>query len=280
MRALVHDRHGVGHGHGLLLVVGHVEEGQADLLLDRLQLELHLTAQLEVERSERLVEQQERRTVDDRPSEGDALLLAARELGRPPLREVVEFDEAERLVGLALRVVDPPALQPERHVVDDRHVREQGVALEDRVDRAFVRTGVGDVASSDEDATLRRLLEPRHEAERRGLAATRRAEQGEEGSGRDREVEFLDRGEPGEALLDADQFEVCASFGEFANRHGQDPSRIRWNSAWYFCSSAGVSVRKMLDCDSVSSLGKISWLSASAGSIAIAASLAPTTGVM
>ncbi len=33
-RALVHDGDGVGHGHGLLLVVRHVEEREADLLLD------------------------------------------------------------------------------------------------------------------------------------------------------------------------------------------------------------------------------------------------------
>ena len=58
---------------------------------------------------------------------------------RAPLREVVELDEPERLVRLAERVVDAPSLQPERHVVDDRHVREQGIALEHGVDRALVR---------------------------------------------------------------------------------------------------------------------------------------------
>ena len=36
----------------------------------------------------------------------------------------------------------------------------------------------------------------------------------------------------------------------------------------------------MWACESVSSLGKMSWFSASSGSIAAAASLAPTTGVM
>ena len=59
--AVVHDRDGVGHGHGLFLVVRHVDERDADLGLDALELELHLPAQLEVERAERLVEQQHAR---------------------------------------------------------------------------------------------------------------------------------------------------------------------------------------------------------------------------
>ena len=56
--ARVHHRDRVGHRHGLLLVVRDVHEGDADLGLDPLELDLHLPAQLEVERAERLVEQQ------------------------------------------------------------------------------------------------------------------------------------------------------------------------------------------------------------------------------
>ena len=54
----VHHRDGVGHRHGLLLVVGDVDEREADLGLDPLELDLHRAAQLEVERAQRLVEQQ------------------------------------------------------------------------------------------------------------------------------------------------------------------------------------------------------------------------------
>ena len=51
-------------------------------LLDRLQLDLHLLAELEVERAQRLVEEQHPRPVDQRPGQGDALPLAAGELAR------------------------------------------------------------------------------------------------------------------------------------------------------------------------------------------------------
>ena len=80
--AAVHHRDRVGHGHGLLLVVRDVHEGDPDVLLDPLELDLQLLAQAQVERAERLVEQQRARAVDQRAGERDALLLAAGELRR------------------------------------------------------------------------------------------------------------------------------------------------------------------------------------------------------
>ena len=71
----------------------HVDERRAELVLDALQLELHLLAKLHVERAERLVEEQRRRPVDERPRERDALLLAAGELPRPPPLEPLELDD-------------------------------------------------------------------------------------------------------------------------------------------------------------------------------------------
>ena len=56
---VVHHGDAIGHRHRLLLVVGHVDERDADLALDALELDLHLLAQLEVERAERLVEEQD-----------------------------------------------------------------------------------------------------------------------------------------------------------------------------------------------------------------------------
>ena len=62
------------------LVVGDEDERDPDLVLDRLQLDLHLLAQLQVEGAERLVEQQHLRTVDERAGQRDALALTAGEL--------------------------------------------------------------------------------------------------------------------------------------------------------------------------------------------------------
>jgi hypothetical protein len=210
--------------------VRHVQEGEPDIPLDLLQLDLHLAAQLQVECAERLVEQEERGTVHHGAGQRHPLLLPAGELRRAPLREVVEFDEPERLMRESARVVDPAALQPECDVLDDRHVREERVALEHRVDGTSIRLGVRDVLAADQDATGCRFLESGDQAQRRRLAAARGAEQGEERSGRDRQIEVLDRGESREPLRDADELEVRSGLRE-AGRHCQAPRRTLWNAA-------------------------------------------------
>ena len=93
--AAVHDRDPVGHRQRLLLVVGDVDEGDPDLALDPLQLELQALAQLQVEGAERLVEQQHLRQVDQRPGQRDPLLHAARELVRAPVDLAREPDPLE-----------------------------------------------------------------------------------------------------------------------------------------------------------------------------------------
>ena len=105
-------------------------------LLDRLQLDLHLLAELQVEGAERLVEEQDPGPVDERPGERDALPLAARELARLAPLVALEADHPERLAD------PPPALglghladhEAVGDVVADRHVGEQRVVLEDGVD--------------------------------------------------------------------------------------------------------------------------------------------------
>ena len=147
--ALVHHGDAVGHRHRLLLVVGHVDERDPDLLLDALQLGLHLLAQLEVERAQRLVEEQDGGPVDERPRERDALRLAAGDLGGLAALEPGQLDELEHLrhAALDLAVLDPRPAQPEGDVLVDREVGEQRVVLEHRVDLALVRRQPGDVVA-------------------------------------------------------------------------------------------------------------------------------------
>jgi hypothetical protein len=109
---VVHHGDGVGHGHGLLLVVRDVDEGQAHLGLDPLELDLHLTAQLEVEGAERLVEQEHLGAVDQGPGHGDPLLLTTGELGRLARGQVISLHELQRLVGLRGGVLVPRRLGP------------------------------------------------------------------------------------------------------------------------------------------------------------------------
>ena len=95
--AVEHDRDAVAHAHRFFLVVGDEDERDAELALQQLQLDLHLLAQLAVERAERLVEQQHAGPVDQRAGDGDALLLATRHLPRLALGELGHLDHVERL---------------------------------------------------------------------------------------------------------------------------------------------------------------------------------------
>ena len=92
--AAVHDGDPIGHSERLLLVVRDVDEGRAELGLDPLELELHLLAELHVERAERLVEQQCRGLVDESPRQRDTLLLTSRKLTGSAALQTFELDDA------------------------------------------------------------------------------------------------------------------------------------------------------------------------------------------
>ena len=107
-----------------------------------LQLDLHLLAQLQVERAERLVEQQHPRRVDDRARERDALALAAGELRRLAVAVALEPHDARAPPRPALRRSAFGTFftrRPYSTFCCDGHVREERVVLEDGVDVAVVR---------------------------------------------------------------------------------------------------------------------------------------------
>ena len=109
--------------------------------LDALELHLELLAQLEVQGAQRLVQQQHARPVDQRAGERHALALAARELAGPAVLEALEPHHRQRL-GHALGALvarHPLDAQAVGDVVAHRHVGEQRVVLEDRVDVALER---------------------------------------------------------------------------------------------------------------------------------------------
>ena len=208
--ASVHDRDPVGHRQRLLLVVGHVDERDPDVALDLLQLYLQALAQLQVERAEGLVQQQDLGQVDQRPGQRHALLLAARELGGPPVGLAGQPDALELLVHapLGLGLVHLLAPEAEGDVVRDAQVGEQRVALEDGVGRPPVRRQPDDVGAVDQHLALGRLLESGDHPQRGRLAAAARAQQGEELPFPDRQAEVVDRREVAELLGDVAQLDA------------------------------------------------------------------------
>src|SRR5690606_21184628 len=83
-----------------------------------------------------IVAQEDQRPVDERPGDGDTLLLAAGELVGHPVFLALEPDELEHgrdvATDLPPRLADD--LQRERDVLEDRLVRQQPEVLEHRAD--------------------------------------------------------------------------------------------------------------------------------------------------
>ena len=189
----------------------HVDERDADLLLDRLELDLERLPELRVEGAQRLVEQEDGGIQDQRPREGDPLLLAAGELIRPALLVAGQTDELERatdhLAALPLRRL--LVAEAERDVLLDVQMREQRIVLEDRVHVPLVRRHAGHVDAVEDDLPLRGALEPGDHPQRRGLPAARRAEEREELAGSDLQIDAVDRGEVAEAFHEFDQLHLA-----------------------------------------------------------------------
>ena len=96
----------------------------------------------DVERGGRLVEQDDRRLLRERPGDDDALLLAARERPEPPLDEREQIEPRERagrrvaIAGALLRERAEMRRAAEEDVLGDRHPRRRRRLLRNDRDEA------------------------------------------------------------------------------------------------------------------------------------------------
>ena len=178
----VHHHHGVGHGQGLFLVVGDEDKGDPRLLLDLLQLHLHVLAQLQVQGAQGLVQQQHLGLVGQGSCDGHPLLLPAGQLAHPPVGEARQVHHVQHPLDGLLHFLLALFLQahPEGDVVVHVQVGEQGVLLEDGVHLPLVRGQGGDVFPIKKDLAGVRGDKPGDGAQGRGLATARGAQQGDE----------------------------------------------------------------------------------------------------
>ncbi len=210
--AAVHDGDPIGQGQGLLLVVGHVDHGDAEAFVQVLQLELHLGAELLVQRPEGLVHEKHRRLEDEGAGQGDPLLLAARELARIATAETLEPYQRERPRDA---LADPsreelPHPEGKSEVLGHRHVREERVVLEDHPHISLERRIEGDRSALDQDVALGGDGESGDARERRRLAGAGRPEQREELARPDRQGDAVDGPHCAEGLDDSLQPDLGA----------------------------------------------------------------------
>src|SRR5579859_6649533 len=181
-RTIAEQRDTIGKRHGLVLIVGDKEKSNADFALQRFQFALHLFAKIGVERGERLIEQQELRTINQRASERDALLLPAAEGRGPRIGEAAHLHHAQSLFHAAgdFRFWGGLDSQAVRHVFANVQVREERIILKDGVHAALVWGKRVQALAAHPDFSGRRLLEAGDQPEQRGLARATLTQQREE----------------------------------------------------------------------------------------------------
>src|SRR5712691_187106 len=209
---LAHDRDPVRHGERFFLVVRDVDHGEAELPLDVLDLELHLIAELLVERAEWLVHEEDRRPVHERARKRHALLLAPAQLRREACPIAGEPHAVQRLlhapVGLGSR--HPAGSEGAGTIVAARHVGKERVVLEHHAEVAPVRGHVREPAATEQDLAGRRRFEAGDHHEGRGLAGATRSEQCQELPGCHREGDVVHREDSSERLGHRDELELGA----------------------------------------------------------------------
>ena len=208
--ALVHDGDVIGHHQCFRLIVGDVDKGRVELVLQKFQLDLHRFAQLQIERAERFIEQEYIWIEHHAASNGDALFLAAGQLVDFPLANVGQGNPLEYVLDLALyfRIAHARAPEAIGDVLVDVHHREQRQMLEHHLDVAPVGRHAEYRLALDLDIAGGRVLETRDHAHQGCLATARRTENGEERTARDLEGDAFDGAKSSKTLGKVEAFKI------------------------------------------------------------------------
>ena len=183
----IHYEHPVGQKHRLVLVVRDEDRRHADPRLDLLQFETHLVAPPGVEVGERLVKQQDFGIANERPSQGDPLLLATGEQGGRAVMQAFETealqDRHHLVADLCRRKPSPP--QRKGNILEHIHMGPDRVRLEHHAHPSLVGRQVNALLDRRHEPVanvyLARIgaLQARDHAQRRSLAAAARSEKGQ-----------------------------------------------------------------------------------------------------
>jgi hypothetical protein len=207
-----HHHDPVGQGHRLHLVMGHIDGGDPQLLVQPLELGPHLDTELGVQVRQRLVEQEHRWLTDQRAPHRHPLPLPARQLRWPPFQQFVQAQDGADLGDPALYLGPgrPAFPEGEGKIAVDGHVRVQRVVLEDHRDVPVARRDAVHHLAADGDRAGGGLLQAGDQPQRCCLAAARGPHQHEELAVGHLERHVGDRADPtGELLRDLVQADLC-----------------------------------------------------------------------
>nr|WP_259315390.1 hypothetical protein [Capillimicrobium parvum] len=202
---MVHDHHALGHRVGLVEVVRRQEHGHPVLGAQAQNVLPEGCPDLRVEARRRLVEEQHRRALHEPDRHVEPAALTARQRARLAVGERLEVERGEQLLRASARLAraDAEAAALRDELVADALGRPRGVALAHVADAPSHRVGLThDVVTGDPRLADRRPQERRQHAQARRLARTVGAEEGDELTLGDVEVEPADRLDHSRARLE------------------------------------------------------------------------------
>ena len=210
--AILHHHDAVSHGHGLGLVVSHVDGGSAGLTVDLGDLGAHGHALLGVQVGQGFVHQEDAHLADDGATHRHALALAA---GQGAGHTIQILGQAQDLGGLLHPLLDHVLVhalqvQAKGQVVVHGHIGIEGIALEHHGHFTLAGTPVVGQLAIDEEITLADVLQSGDHAQRGGLAAAGGADEHDELTPLGFQVEVMHGVEAiGIDLVDILQRKVC-----------------------------------------------------------------------
>ena len=198
--------------------MGDVDEGDSKLPLQHRELALHLDPQMRVERAERLVEEKDFWLGDQRPGDGDPLLLAAAQLADAAREKMVQMNLRGHGLDLGTHrlLVVAPERQPELDVLAHVEEGEERIVLPDQPCAALVHRHVADILAPQQQRACVRSLQAGDDPEQRRLATAARPHDGDELAALDVDIDPLDGDHRAETLGDAAHLKV----GDRASRQG------------------------------------------------------------
>ncbi len=179
--AIVHHGDAIRHRHGFFLIVRHIDERNAHLLLHGLQFVLHGLPQFQIKCAQRFIQQQDRRFFDQCASQRHPLLLSTGKLTGLTVRQVRQAHQFEcfQRACFGLGFIDTFHTQTELHILQHGHVREQGIILEHGVHGAVKGRHMLHRLPTNENLPLRGIFKSCDHPQRSRLAAAAGAKQRE-----------------------------------------------------------------------------------------------------
>ena len=210
---LAHRQHhdSIRQRHRFDLIVRHIDHRRLQVFVQLRELIAHAYAECGIQIRQWLIKQEHFRFANDGATDGDPLTLAAGQVLRFALQQVLDVQNLRRIVdgGIDLRLRHVGKFQAKGHVVEQIHVRIEGVGLKHHRDAAFGGGNIVDDLAANGQGATGNFFESGDGAQQRGLAATGRADEHHEFAVPHLKIDVAQHMNVGVGLLDVDQSHVC-----------------------------------------------------------------------